>query len=206
MLPPIRVLVVDDSPFMCRAITRMVSEQPGLEVAGTARNGVEALERIAELHPDVVTLDVEMPVMDGLTALERILAGPRTPVVMLSARTQVGSETTLRALELGAFDFVAKPESAMVDIFLVARELVVELAEDLCDRRIAAGEIAEVPDFDVVVGDPPAGADPGPVRTVAAGEVGVVLDQHSSKGTARELRGAREPLAPSGSSLEIRGE
>lgn len=127
MASAIRVLVVDDSPFMCRAITRIVNEQADLEVVGTARDGAEALERIASLAPDVVTLDVEMPVMDGLATLERIQAGSRVPVVMLSSLTQAGSETTLKALELGAFDFVPKPQSGMMDIFLVAKELAAKI-------------------------------------------------------------------------------
>ena len=200
MLPPIRVLVVDDSPFMCRAITRMVSEQPGLEVAGTARNGVEALERIAELHPDVVTLDVEMPVMDGLTALERILAGPRTPVVMLSARTQVGSETTLRALELGAFDFVAKPESAKVDIFLVARELAAKIR-----GAAASSGIRRQPRLDPLPasrgGSPVLPAKPAANPAANAASAGIVLVGISTGGPS--ALGEFLPRLPAGYDIPV---
>ncbi|MBM3276221.1 MAG: response regulator, partial [Candidatus Sericytochromatia bacterium] len=123
----IRVLVVDDSAYMCRAIRRMVEGDPALEVVGEARDGTQCLERIAALSPDVVTLDVEMPVMDGLTALREIVAKFRTKVVMLSSLTHVGSDTALQSLELGAFDFVPKPGDSAVEIFRVAKELTAKI-------------------------------------------------------------------------------
>ncbi len=108
----IRVLVVDDSAFMRHTISRHLSAAAGIEVVGAARDGVEALERVAELRPDVVTLDVEMPRMDGLEALRRLMADHPLPVVMVSSLTQEGAETTIRALELGAVDFVPKPSGS----------------------------------------------------------------------------------------------
>ncbi|ADU52180.1 response regulator receiver modulated CheB methylesterase [Thermaerobacter marianensis DSM 12885] len=122
---PIRVLVVDDSAFMRRVITRILESDPALEVVGTARDGLEAVARAAQLQPDVITLDVEMPRLDGLAALPQILAVHRCPVVMVSSLTQQGALATVRALALGAVDFVAKPSgSVSLDLDRVAGELV----------------------------------------------------------------------------------
>jgi two-component system chemotaxis response regulator CheB len=92
-----------------RQMIRRTLEAAGLEVVGTARDGIEALERVAELRPDVVTLDVEMPRLDGLGTLQRLMAERPLPVVMCSSLTQAGATATLRALEMGAVDFVQKP-------------------------------------------------------------------------------------------------
>ncbi|MHB9130780.1 MAG: protein-glutamate methylesterase/protein-glutamine glutaminase [Armatimonadota bacterium] len=105
----VRVLVIDDSSFMRRALARLISAGRGLEVVDTASSGREALERIKALQPDVVTLDIEMPEMDGLQALEAIMARHPVPVVMFSALSNHGAEVTLRCLELGAVDFICKP-------------------------------------------------------------------------------------------------
>jgi two-component system chemotaxis response regulator CheB len=106
---PVRVLVVDDSAVMRQLLTSLLSADPEIEVVGTAPDPHVARERIKELNPDVVTLDVEMPHMDGLTFLRKIMTLRPTPVVMVSTLTQAGTEVTLEALEIGAVDFVAKP-------------------------------------------------------------------------------------------------
>ena len=106
-----RVLVVDDSAFMRRVITDIINEEESFEVVDTARNGKEAVEKVKALHPDVVTLDVEMPVMDGLDALERIMEECPVPVLMLSSITKEGADATIRSLELGAIEFITKPSS-----------------------------------------------------------------------------------------------
>ena len=108
----VRVLVVDDSPFIRHILAKYLNAQPGITVAGEASNGLDALAKIPVLKPDVVTLDVEMPRMDGLTALQRITKECPTPVIMLSAFTQRGARTTIQALMWGAVDFVAKPTAA----------------------------------------------------------------------------------------------
>lgn len=111
-MPPINVLVVDDSALMRRLIARFLEEdpqQPPIKVLDTAANGQEALEKTLRLRPDVVTLDVEMPVLDGLATLERLMRQHPVPVVMLSAHTTEGAQATIKALSLGAVDFVAKP-------------------------------------------------------------------------------------------------
>jgi two-component system, chemotaxis family, protein-glutamate methylesterase/glutaminase len=108
---PVKVMVVDDSAFMRFTITKHLNEHPGLLVVGTARDGQEALELIPKLKPDVVTLDVEMPHLDGLSTLREIMSRHPLPVVMLSSLTSEGTLETVRALTLGAVDFVAKPDN-----------------------------------------------------------------------------------------------
>src|SRR5215510_9243142 len=109
MSMPVRVLVVDDSAVMRQLLSTLLSEDPEIEVVGTAPDPHVARERIKALNPDVVTLDVEMPHMDGVTFLRKIMTLRPMPVVMISTLTQSGAETTLEALEVGAVDFVAKP-------------------------------------------------------------------------------------------------
>ena len=106
-----RVLVVDDSAFMRRAITTMLSADPAIEVVGTARNGKDGVEQAKQLKPDVVTLDIEMPVMDGLTALRRIMRECPTQVLMCSSLTTEGSHAALSAMRHGAADVIAKDTS-----------------------------------------------------------------------------------------------
>lgn len=105
----IKVLIVDDSALARRILTDLLSSEPDIEVVGTAPDPVFARQKIAQLRPDVLTLDVTMPQMDGLTFLESLMRETPMPVVMVSQATDEGCETTLRALELGAVDFVTKP-------------------------------------------------------------------------------------------------
>jgi len=110
---PIRVMVVDDSAFMRYAITQQLNESPGLTVIGTASNGKEALQLIPQLQPDVITLDVEMPYLDGLSTLREIMANFPCPVIMFSSLTKEGAAETIQALMLGAVDFVPKPDNRL---------------------------------------------------------------------------------------------
>ncbi len=105
----VRVLIVDDSAVIRQLLSMLLSDDPEIEVVGTAGDPYEARERIKELNPDVVTLDVEMPNMDGVTFLRKIMTLRPMPVIMVSTLTQAGAETTLEALEIGAVDFIAKP-------------------------------------------------------------------------------------------------
>jgi two-component system chemotaxis response regulator CheB len=107
----IRVLVVDDSPLARDIITRGLSAYPEIEVVGSAGDPFEARDKIVQLNPDVITLDVQMPKMDGVEFLRRFMPQYPVPVVMVSSLTRDGGETTLAALEAGAVDFVAKPTS-----------------------------------------------------------------------------------------------
>lgn len=113
---PIRVLVVDDSATVRMVLVRRFSEQPDMEVVGQARDGVQALEMARELQPDVITLDIEMPRMDGLTALERLMAETPSRVIMISSLTRAGADATIRALELGAVDFIEKPTAGGIQV------------------------------------------------------------------------------------------
>src|ERR1700746_2034216 len=108
-----RVLVVDDSALMRQMLTSLLQEDPEIEVVDAAPDPLVAREMIKALNPDVITLDVEMPRMDGITFLRKIMTLRPMPVVMISTLTQVGTETTLEALEVGAVDFVAKPTHAV---------------------------------------------------------------------------------------------
>jgi two-component system, chemotaxis family, protein-glutamate methylesterase/glutaminase len=120
----ITVVVTDDSAFMRRAIQKMLEKEPEIQVVGTAASGEEGVAMAQRLNPDVVTMDVEMPGMGGLEAARAIVERRGPPVIMVSALTRDGAETTLRALELGAVDFIPKPDSALIDIVNVQRELV----------------------------------------------------------------------------------
>jgi len=126
----ITVLIVDDSALVRQLLTDMISQDHEMEVAGVARDGVEAIKMTQELDPDVVTMDIHMPEMDGLTALEYIMKKSPRPVVMLSALVKKGAAPTLRALELGAVDFIAKPSQFPTSVN--------EVREDVLDKIKAA--------------------------------------------------------------------
>jgi len=132
----IRVLIVDDSALMRQVLTALLSKDPDIEVIGVAPDPYAAREKIKALNPDVLTLDVEMPKMDGLTFLEKLMRGHPMPVVMVSSLTEAGCQTTLRALELGAVDFITKPK-------LDLREGMEELAQDII-AKVKAAAVATV--------------------------------------------------------------
>ena len=110
MTGKIRVLIVDDSRMIRDVLTDILSEYDDIEVVGTAADAFEARDKLKELKPDVLTLDIEMPKMNGLEFLDKLMRAKPMPVVMISAATERGSEVTFRALELGAVDFVTKPK------------------------------------------------------------------------------------------------
>lgn len=126
----VRVFLADDSAVVRQVIGRMLQEKHGFEVCGTAADGQAALDAIPRVRPDVVVLDVEMPVMDGLAVLRRLMGRQPLPVVMLSAHTRAGSAATVEALALGAVDFVPKGMPGGLDA------MVAELAAKIC---VAAG-------------------------------------------------------------------
>jgi len=121
----IRILVVDDSAFMRKAITMMLESDPQIKVIGTARDGAEGVEKVQLLKPDLVTMDIEMPRMDGLTALREIMRKHPVPVMMISSITTDGAKATLDALEMGAVDFIPKQMSYVsLDIVKIQDELL----------------------------------------------------------------------------------
>ena len=121
----IRVLVVDDSALMRKMIPRILASDPGIEVVGTAMDGLFALKKIADLRPDVITLDINMPRMDGVETLRHIVEDYGTPTIVVSSLARKDAEVTLRALETGAFDFVTKPQDAIsVHISDIGKDLM----------------------------------------------------------------------------------
>ena len=108
MAKTIQVLIVDDSTFMRKSLSTMLTSDSRIAVAGLARNGEEALQQVKALKPDVVTMDVEMPGMNGIEAVRRIMAECPVPIVMVSSLTTEGANDTLKALEYGAVDFIPK--------------------------------------------------------------------------------------------------
>ena len=125
-MEPTKVLIVDDSPFMRKALERML-QAPDILVVGTARDGLDALEKITLLNPDIVTLDVEMPRLDGLGCLKRIMAEMPRAVLMVSSLTQEGAKSTLEALALGAVDFIPKESS-------LASASILQIQQDLQEK------------------------------------------------------------------------
>lgn len=207
----IRVLVVDDSATARAVLSRSLAADPQIEVVGVARDGEKALERIKSLRPDVVTLDVEMPGLNGLDTLARIMRECPTPVVMVSAQTRHGADTTIRALELGAVDFVLKPVyGGVAALHEVSLELSsrVKLAAGArprtpaaARRRAGAGSatFGHRPCSIVVIGASTGG--PGALRTVLGGlppdlPVPVVIVQHMPPEFTRSLAARLDELSP----------
>lgn len=124
-MAPIRVLIIEDSAFMRKMISEILGSDDRIHVLGTARNGEDGLKKIKLLSPDVVTLDVEMPVMDGITTLEKIMETNPLPVVMLSSLTSKGASKTVKAISIGAVDFITKPSGSIsLDIDRMKDEII----------------------------------------------------------------------------------
>ena len=120
----IRVLVVDDSAFMRKVLSDLFNGEADFEVVDVARNGADAIEKVLQLSPDVVTMDIEMPILDGLSALEKIMALKPTPIIMVSSLTKAGADATIKALSLGAVDFIAKSAGSISRIDDISLELL----------------------------------------------------------------------------------
>jgi two-component system chemotaxis response regulator CheB len=143
MLMPLRVLVVDDSSFFQHRLKEIINEHPDLKVVGIASNGREAIEKADDLKPDIITMDFEMPVMDGITAVKHILASRKVPIIMFSSLTYEGAKVTLDALAAGALDFIPK------DFAEVSRNSAA-LKRKLHERLITlarAGQPSSAPSF-----------------------------------------------------------
>ena len=132
-----RVLICDDSAFMRKVLQNIISTDPQLEVAGEARDGRDAVSQAELLRPDVITMDINMPLMDGLQAIEVIMSSNPKPIVIVSSESRQGAEITLKALELGAIDFVAKPTSG-VDLDLNS------VRDDICRKLRMASKVRVV--------------------------------------------------------------
>ncbi len=170
------VLVVDDSAFMRRVISDLIDATPDFRVVGTARTGLQAIERVHELRPAVVTMDIEMPELDGLGALRRIMEESPRPIVILSAAAAQGSDDpTLRALELGAIDFVRKPSGPIsLDVATVQDRLITAL------RAAVTANVRQLTSL-------PATSDEMPSLPPAAARVSRVIAIAASTGGPRAL-------------------
>lgn len=170
----VRVLIVDDSAFMRTALSHIVGSDAALEVVGTAASGSEALRQLPALNPDVITLDVQMPGLDGLETLRRIMMDFPRPVIMVSALTLKGAEITFDALDAGAFDYVPKQlSSTSLDIL--------HLREDLIAKIKSAAESIRLPEPQVLIRKPPQSAPP-PRREVSSSTPSIVVIGTSTGG------------------------
>lgn len=164
-LRPVRVLIVDDSALMRKLLGDLLRSSTAIELVGSARDGMEALELVEQLRPDVVTLDVEMPGLSGLDVLPALLKTHPVPVVMVSALTQEGAEVTLTALELGAVDFLAKPDRHQMAGLKESRDLLVSKVLSAAKSRVRPPR--EAPARRAA---PPVVRDPDATPPVPAGE------------------------------------
>lgn len=135
----IKVLVVDDSAFMRNALVNMLNSDPEIKVIGIARDGVQAVEMTASLKPDIVTLDIDMPNMDGIEALKQIMAQNPVPVLMVSSLTTEGANATLDALDLGAIDFIPKDLDDLSVNIVKIKEILVEKIKIIGKKHIIPG-------------------------------------------------------------------
>ena len=148
MTDRVRVLVVDDSALMRKLIPKILERDPSIEVVGTAMDGAFALKKIEELNPDVVTLDLEMPRMDGMETLRLIMRRAPLPVILFSTHSKEGAYATLKALALGAVDFVAKPtDAAAGKLEAIADQLIakIKVAKRAAGRKLPAAHLSEEP-------------------------------------------------------------
>ncbi|HEY4293495.1 chemotaxis response regulator protein-glutamate methylesterase [Luteibacter sp.] len=196
----VRVLIVDDSALVRKVLTAMLESDPGIEVVGTAGDPLIARDKIKQLDPDVLTLDVEMPRMDGLTFLDNLMRLRPMPVVMVSTLTEKGADVTLRALELGAVDFFTKPTADLATTFM-------EHAPEICAKvRLAAGakprERATVTKLDVA---PRLSADAVLPRAQTAGSRGGtrIIAIGASTGGTEAIRVVLEAMPPTAPPIVI---
>jgi two-component system chemotaxis response regulator CheB len=142
---PTRVLIVDDSAFVRQVLAELLSSDPSIMVVGAAADPYVAREMIKTLNPDVLTLDIEMPRMDGLAFLERIMSLRPMPVVMISSLTQKGADAALRALEMGAVDYVAKPMIGLSEGFAALKQEIIEKVKIAAKSHVRSPFDAKAP-------------------------------------------------------------
>jgi len=145
MHEPVKVLIVDDSAYMRVVLKDMLESDSGIRIAGSAKDGLEAIEMAKALDPDVVLLDIQMPKMDGIATLQRIMKETPTRVVMLSAMDKVDGQLPLRALEMGAVDFISKPSGPISIDIVHFKDEIVRVIKNVADARVEALKRARAP-------------------------------------------------------------
>lgn len=144
----IRILIIDDSAFMRKALSMMLESDPVIKVVGTANNGEDGIEKVKQLKPDLVTMDVEMPRMDGLTALRHIMNTNPVPVMMVSSITTDGAAATLEALDLGAVDFIPKQMSYVsLDIVKIREDLLAKIKNIVSRKHVLMARFRQQREF-----------------------------------------------------------
>lgn len=141
----VKILIVDDSAFMRNALSNMLSSDPEIVIAGTARDGREAIDKISVLRPDIVTMDVEMPRMDGISALRHIMETNPVPVIMISSITTEGAKVTLDALDLGAVDFIPKNLSELSINIVRIKEMLIDKVKQIAKRGVPKKPVSSRP-------------------------------------------------------------
>ncbi len=164
MKKSVRVLVVDDSALMRKLIPQMLAADESIDVVGTAMDGSFCLKKIEELHPSVVTLDLEMPGMNGIDTLKEIMRRQPVPVIVFSSHSTEGASVTVKALGLGAFDFVTKPRDASAHMAEIAKELIAKV-KAAADCKLKPRMIAGIP----MKQEKPVAAAGSPTKIVAIG-------------------------------------
>lgn len=189
----VRVLVVDDSALVRKLMTSMLESDPGIEVVGVAADPFIARDKIKQLNPDVLTLDVEMPRMDGLTFLENLMRLRPMPVVMVSSLTEQGADVTLRALEIGAVDFFTKPSSDLANTLADATSIICEKVK--CAAKSRPRTFAQEAKFAVA---PRLSADAVLPRSQATGTRGStrIIAIGASTGGTEAIRALLERMPP----------
>jgi two-component system chemotaxis response regulator CheB len=185
---PLRVLVVDDSSFFQHRLKEIINEHPDLKVVGIASNGREAVEKAEDLKPDIITMDFEMPVMDGITAVKHILANRKVPIIMFSSLTYEGAKVTLDALAAGALDFIPK------DFAEVSRNSAA-LKKKLHERLITlarAGQPSPAP----AASPPPPKAAPAPTSNATVTATSLLASTTSAMAAQGAPRTAGTQTAP----------
>ncbi|MFO1388144.1 chemotaxis response regulator protein-glutamate methylesterase [Cellvibrio sp.] len=177
---PLRVLVVDDSSFFQHRLKEIINEHPDLKVVGIASNGREAVEKAEDLKPDIITMDFEMPVMDGITAVKHIMASRKTPIIMFSSLTYEGAKVTLDALAAGALDFIPKD---FAEVSRNSAALKKKLHERLITLARSGQQAAPAP-----------AVSPSPVQTSATAVATSLLS--STRSAMAEQSASRSVAAP----------
>ncbi|WP_026353782.1 protein-glutamate methylesterase/protein-glutamine glutaminase [Woodsholea maritima] len=205
----IRVLIVDDSALMRQILQTILGKIPGFNVVGTASNPLIARQMIKDLHPDVITLDIEMPQMDGLSFLEKIMTLRPMPVVMVSSLTQAGADATLRALSMGAVDFISKPSGDIREGMEALSQKLVEKLRMAARTRVRAYqprkerqalELLPIASSEVVIA---IGASTGGVEALGhvlerlpANSPAVIITQHMPAGFTRSFANRLDKICP----------